>query len=265
MQIIHHIGLRAGHQERMAFSSVGFDLPIDRTGLGVISFQIAEDDPRWHGVRSLCKHMIVAETVTTRFTGSELAGADYLGLVASSHHGYPEPREEGGYLRASFDLSAHCRMCGIGARQVAPFRLKRPPLAGKTSILQLNWVFDEYFVDAEVWASAFEPLGIGSWPVLLHKTGGAIRGTVQLRIDAVCPVETTGLTPVRCVFCGRVKHRYLLRGPHPKPIRPSAPVFHSSQYFGAGGQAFRLVFVSAEVFRAIRQAGLRGVRFYPCA
>ena len=46
----------------------------------------------------------------------------------------------------------------IGAKQVSPFRMKESPNWGRRSILQMNWLFDEYFVKPEVWNAVFQPL-----------------------------------------------------------------------------------------------------------
>ena len=203
--------------------------------------------------------------MTTKFSDAELDGAQFLGLIASGQFGYPEPSEDWGYLDATFDASEHCRICGVGAKQIAPFRLKEPPTARKNSVIQLNWIFDEYFVASGVWASVFKPSGVRSRPVVLHQTGRVIESTVQIRIDAICEVESDRLPMQECGACGRIKYEYSLRGPYPAPVSPTAEIFKSSQWFGAGGRAFRLVMVSRDVFRRVREAGLRGITFCPCA
>ena len=53
MKIVHHFGLRAGEQERAAFLEAGLELPSGTGSLGIVSFEIGEDDARWEKVAAL--------------------------------------------------------------------------------------------------------------------------------------------------------------------------------------------------------------------
>ena len=262
MQIVHRIGLRFDDQKREEFSRAGVELKHD----GIMtSFEIAEDDPRWERVLPLTRKFRVFDTVSTRFSQPELKAATYLGMMAVGNHGYPEPSDDNGYLAATFDLSDYCKACGTGAKQIAPFRLKKVPNL-RNSILQLNWVLDEFFVSSEVWKSVFEPLKIGNRQVVLHKTGEPIPSIVQLDIRETADLNMEGRgEPVTCPECGRKKYPLALKGFFPKPPDASAAMFKSSPYFGTGALAFRLVMVSAILYRKIQDTGLRGLNFYPCA
>lgn len=264
MQIVHHIGLRAGEQARAAFQEAGVTLGSGSGSAGIVSFEIAEDDPRWQRVHSLFGKFRVFDTVTTRFSVAEMESAAYLGMVALGHHGYPEPSDDGGFLSATFDLSGYCRVCGVGANQTAPFRLKKAPALGPRSVLQLNWILDEFFVSPEFYTSTFRPLGVGCRPVVLHKTGAVTDSAVQLEIPDAYVVQAGNVPFEICKNCGRTKYGYSLKGPYPKPVDAGGTIFKSSQYFGSGGQAFRLVLVSNTLYRKLREAGIRGVTFYPC-
>ncbi len=159
----------------------------------------------------------------------------------------------------TFDLTQYCNMCGIGARQVAPFRLKQAPKL-QNSVLQLNWVFDELFVARSVWREVFEPLGIGFRPVVLHRTGEELGDLVQLDINRAVDVDVDCLKRFKdCRRCGRRKYwpKYLI-GPYPPPLKRDAGIFRSHQYFGDGLQAFNSIYISQRLFRDIRRIGLRG-------
>ena len=165
MTTIHHIAMRIRSEEqRSAFRAHGFEL-----NGPFASFEIAEGDPRWGAVSQLRRFKVI-DTLITRYSDAELDAAAVLGVLAASPRGYPEPSSDWGYLSKTFDLTQYCNMCGIGARQVAPFILKQAPKL-QNSVLQLNWVFDELFVARSVWREVFEPLGIGFRPVVLHRTG----------------------------------------------------------------------------------------------
>jgi hypothetical protein len=117
---------------------------------------IDEASDAWPAVRDwLTRHRAV-DFVTTKFSSSEIAEAAWLELQPEWHHGYPQPNEgEFGYRRATYDSSDWCDECWMGLKQNAPFQMKGEPKWGRRGILQLNWVFDEYFVTPEVWSSVF--------------------------------------------------------------------------------------------------------------
>lgn len=268
MRIVHHIGLRIdSDQQRAEWRDAGIELPsgvrLPRGGV-IASFEIIEDDPRWGGVALLAKRFKAIDFVSTKFSSTELDGARFLGMLASGHFGYPEPSDNNGYLHQTFDLAGHCMGCGIGKKQTAPFRLRKVPALGN-KVLQLNWIFDEFFVKSDVWAAIFQPLGIGCRPVVLNKTGVEIDSVVQLEISQSFDVKLGGQDAQECARCGRKKYRYVLRGPYPEPQGADAMIFKSSQYFGSGAGAFRLVFVSKVLYGKMKDVRLKGVVYYPCA
>lgn len=268
MKIIHHFGIKYSHDaERQAFVDMGIDLQLGTrapSGSFITSFEIAEDDPRWLEARRLAVRFQITESVRTEFDRPEIEAARALGIFASSQRDYPEPSEKRGFLAATFDLSDYCSRCGVGRCQIRPFRLKSAPVL-KRSMMQLNWIFDEYLVARNVWTAVFEPLGIDYWPVLLDRTGDEIDSVVQLRISH-CADLLLGETNVSvCPECGRAKRRLDLKGFCPGPSNIPAPIFKSTQYFGSDGAAFRRVLISSSLHRMITKARLRGVEFYPCA
>jgi hypothetical protein len=123
-------------------------------------------------------------------------------MLSSWYHGYPEPSDDDSYKALTFDLSEYCRICGTGWRQVAPFRMKKPPVWRRRSILQLNWIFDEYFVKPDLWKAVFEPFGIGYWPVVLNKTGAEIESVVQLKVSDLTDTRLEGVAYNVCPQCG---------------------------------------------------------------
>jgi hypothetical protein len=213
--------------------------------------------------KQLAARFQITYFTSTRFDESEIEGASALCMLASSHRGYPEPSEKFGFLEATFDLSNYCWSCGIGGRQIRPFRLKSAPNL-KRSIMQLNWIFDEYFVARDVWAAVFEPLGIGCWPVVLDRTGYEIEPVVQLKISHQADLNLKDANNTVCVKCGTAKTQMDLRGFCPEPLTIPAPIFKSTQYFGSGGLAYNRVIVSSSLYKAIKESQLRGVQFYPC-
>jgi hypothetical protein len=260
MEIRHNVALSVNDQRRAGFGRAGVELET-----GFSSFQMSENDPRWAVVSRLVQLYEAVDMASTSFTQTELDSADYLAVSPAWHHGYPESAGDNGYLAATFDLTDYCKVCGSGLHQIAPFRMKKAPSWGTKSILQLNWIFDEYFVKPEVWSAVFEPLGVGCRPVVLHRTGETIDSVVQLDIPILADMNMDGFPFEICPTCGVKKYASITRGFFPKPRRTGAAVFKSSEYFGSGHVARKLVVVSSQLYRLITDAGLKGVIFEPCA
>lgn len=259
MQIIHHIGLYASEEDQAKFSSAGVDIP-----LGLTSFDISEDDPRWPQVESVVEERDPLNIIWTKFNKEELYNSRYLTMDPTWHQGFPQPESNFRYREISYDPSTGCKKCGIGYEQAAPFRFKKAPAWGKKSVLQLNWVWDEYFVTPEAYIKVFEPLGIGSKPVLLHKTERVLDSVLQLDIPVIIDLNYNNIQYEMCPVCHRRKYQHVTRGFYPKPAETKADIFKSSEYFGSGGDGGRLILVSNRLFRAIVEAGLKGVEFGAC-
>lgn len=260
MKIIHRVSVSATEQDQDELASVGIALD----GLGFVTFEIDEEDRAWPEVSQWIARRRAADSVSTRFTKEEIAEADWLELVPLWHHGYPQPDEsEFGFRNATFDMTKCCQCCGIGMRQKAEFQMKSEPKWGKRSILQMNWIFDEFFVKREVWAAVFQPLGIACRRVIGSK-GSELVTVVQLDICDEVGVETDGLVGVRCGECERVKYLPELRGRFPAMLdEPREKIVRTREYFGSGASAHKRVLVHQDVVRAISEAKVEGVGFRP--
>ena len=268
MEVMHHFGLLlSSDDDRQVFLDIGIELGpgVQMPGGGPVSvgFDISEEDPRWEDVKRLPPKFRSLDTIYTKFLQTELEAATAFVVYASSPRGYPEPSDQLGYLTATYDPFEYCDKCGIGLRQIRPFRLKsRPSL--KRDVMQLNWVFDEYLVSREVWSSVFAPHGIGCWPVVLNGTGREIDTVVQLKIPDRVGLQIEDSAFGSCDHCGRKKVRLVRRGFSPPPVGVVAQMSKSTQWFGSGACAHNLVLVSSLLYREITAACLRGVTFYPC-
>jgi hypothetical protein len=267
METVHHFGIKlSSDNERQRFVDLGINLepakPLPNGNI-ITSFEIGEHDPRWKAAQQLAVTFQITEFARTEFTESEIEAAKAICILASSQRGYPEPSEKRGFLAATFDLADYCAKCGIGRRQVRPFRLKSAPVL-KRSIMQLNWIFDEYFVARDVWTAVFEPLGIACWPVMLDRTGEEIESVVQLKISHYAGLVLDEANATVCPTCGRTKTKMDLRGFCPEPVSIPAPIFKSTQFFGSDSNAFNRVLISSSLYKEIKKDRLRGVEFYPC-
>lgn len=210
----------------------------------------------------------------------------FFEVLASGHHGYPQPEDD---YRSVYENA--CPRCGIHGQQIRPFRIHKPGLAQHSAFLQLNWVFDAFFVHREVadTLSRASLTGIAFGPVVDHRSGDEVNDRVQLLIDtAVSCAETTRLFAMTCrpdneetirlrdtfptwkanfvkfppeTFCGRTKHH-----------RPSSvgigtlpgdipDVFQTEEWFGSGALAFRLTVASERFAEFVQKQNWRGVEF----
>jgi len=240
------------------------DVPLVR-----LNFEISEDDDRYAAVAELQKQYGSVDVWQTSFSDEELRRASWVRMLGKWLQGYPMPDDDLGYLEATYDLANYCNECGVGAEQVRPFRMRSEPKWGRRSVLQLNWVCDEFFVRPALFKEVFEPLGIGSSEVLHHRSLAPLETVVQLDIATVLadplmmgkhPFET-------CSRCGRDKYLLSSGGEFPALSGPS-PVTHiakAQEYFGSGGAAGRPVLISQELYQMLANRATRGAEFHAVA
>jgi len=266
MRIVRHIFLNAREHERRELARLGVELPHTKgmpSNLEV--FDLAEDDPRWPAVRDwLISRGEHPGWERTEFTEREVAEARWLNLVPQWHQGYPQPEDDFRYRQITYDGRA-CSECGVGARQRAPFQMTGEPRWGRRSILQLNWVFDEYFTTPEMAAEVFEPLGVQSRRVT-NRRGIELKTVVQLMSTEFVSIQASHLPRSTCPRCGEEKLEPLRRGPLPELVaQPSGPIARTREWFGSGFSAHNEIVVSQRVAQTIRHQNLRGVDFRPVA
>jgi hypothetical protein len=142
--------------------------------------------------------------------------------------------------------------------------MKGEPQWGQNRILQLNWVFDEYFTTPESWTTVFKEFRVAYQPVLNTK-GTPLETVVQLDIQTDVGIVAGGLPGVKCATCGRTKYLPVVRGPFPELAeRPSDAIVKTKEYFGSGKQADRRVLVSRDLADRIT-AHCPGVSLRPVA
>jgi hypothetical protein len=260
MRIIHHVSVSNTPEIRHELADLGIVAE-----LGVLAaFNVDEADEQWPRVQEWIARRRPLDVVETDFSKKEISEASWLALVPQWHQGYPQPNEnEFGYLRATYDLANWCDECGVGAVQRAPFMFKGEPKWSRNSVLQLNWVFDEYFVRPETFADVFRSHGVDSRPVL-DPNGKALKTVVQLVSGEEVNIETTNLDGRACAKCGRVKYLPAVRGKFPAlSQQPSTKFVKTTAYFGSGASAHNGVLVPQAIAAALIERNVRGVGFQP--
>jgi hypothetical protein len=260
MKIEHNIALSVDRKAKADFANLGIDLED-----GFSNFKICESDERWPQVSKLAKQYEAIDTATTKFTTQELKSADNLTMSATWHHGYPEPSDDNGFIGQVYDTSDYCPSCGTGLNQKSPFKMKGEPKWGAKGILQLNWVFEDFFVKPQVWKNVFQPFGIGCKDVLNAKSNKPLETVVQLIIpDSVNSFDLENYPYETCSKCGIDKFFPITRGWFPSlKVQKGDPMFKAKNYFGSGANARKMVVVSQEMYLSIQASKLKGVYFTP--
>lgn len=260
MRIIHRISIASSPEIRGELAALGVVVGAS----GLVTFEVDESHEAWPSLRSWIASRRAVDIVSTKFSERELADASWLALEPGWHHGYPQPDEEHfGYRDATYSRAGFCEPCGIGLTQKAPFQMRSEPKWGRNGILQLHWVFDEFFVTPEVWRAVFQPHGVGCQPVL-DTRGAELKTVVQLVIQEEASVVVEGLASERCAQCGRIKYLPVTRGAFPPLVgAPSARMVRTREYFGSGAAAYRGVLVSRDVARALTEEKVRGASVRP--
>ncbi len=261
MKIIHNIAFSVDDGKREAFAKLDIHLDV-----GFTSFKIDESDARWPEIERLTKLFEAVDTVSTSFSAKELKCADYLRLVGSWHHGYPEPSEDFGYLSEVYSLDDYCSECGSGLVQKNPFKFSKEPKWGRKDMLQLNWVFDEFFVKPNVWEKLFKSFGIECREVLHAKSGKPLVSVVQLLI----PEEDASFSlncdyPRKtCTHCSITKFLPIVRGFFPALNKcVDLPIFKTRDIFGSGTDAHKAIIISHDLYSSLNQGMAKGFVFYP--
>jgi hypothetical protein len=261
MRIIKHIGCNFDVENQAELDGIGI-----KVSTGIDSFDIDESDPKWELLQRWLTRRCPVITTKTVFSKSELVNASYLNMVASWHHGFPMPDLDDGYLESTYDTSSMCKECGIGIVQKSQFRMKAEPKWGTRDILQLNWVFDTFFVTPQAYQDVFFPLGIRCLEVLNHKSGRPLESVVQIIVDdkALGDLDLDDSYKEACPMCGQAKIRPHDRGFFPRLLkRNELCIFKTREYFGSGCSAWNATIVSADLYKAITNSALKGVTFYP--
>jgi hypothetical protein len=262
MRFVHRISIASSPQIRKELAGMGVIVGAS----GLASFELDESHESWPKVWRWIELRKPVDTVRTQFSREEIANAQWLELTPDWHQGFPQPDQEAfGYLEATYDLSDYCPQCGVGLRQKAPFQMRAEPKWGRNGILQLNWIFDEFFVTPEVWANVFEPHGVGCRPVVSTR-GIELKTVVQLAPSHEVDVVTQGLSFDTCTKCEVIRYVPISRGPFPALAeRPQGNMSKTRQFFGSGAAASKRVLISQSLARSLTANDVRGASARPLA
>jgi hypothetical protein len=277
MEIWHRIVVRGNEPLREEFRNCGVEPPpIVDTNMqryakehnpylyGWTIVHIADFDERWPRVKEAVERHDLSCYAYAKFSKHDYLTAPYLCLDWPGGRGYPQPEKNFGFLNITYDGNG-CAKCGVGYRQVAPFRLSSVPVWKRNKVFGVGWVFDAFFMPEEVFDAAFKPFGARSWPVEKHRPNFVIPNTVQLMVEKEVKIREEKLVADVCAKCGYNKLYIPLTSYVPSPAEdPQTDIFVSHQFFGSGGSADRVTYVSQRLYQHVKSLKLPGFHFSPC-
>jgi len=204
-----------------------------------------EENEQYFELKPLFDKWEVFDVQFVEFSKKEILDANYCIVSGCNSGGYPMPDNDFGYIDLTYDSKRYCNTCGFDKVQKDAFRLKAVP---KHKIFLLDWIYDELFVDRNVYSDIFQPLGIASREVKLYKGDKIIDSVVQLELmESEEALDLSGFKSQACPTCRKVKYEAQARGFFPIHPNPRLPIYKSKEYFGDGAAANRKIFISAEL------------------
>ncbi|WP_299244096.1 hypothetical protein [uncultured Aquimarina sp.] len=256
MKIMYHIANDWSEEQLKQLNKEGHN-----PKKGYTAYQIEESE--YFRLEKLLNNWGIEGIRYPLFTKKELKESLLSAKTNHQSHGYPMPDLDGGYLELTYDLSDYSKSSGIGAKQKDAFRLKNVPKAGKKRMFGVGWVFDEYFVDIELYNQVFKPLGIKSREILQYKKEKPFDTHVQLVLEET--EETLDLkdNPIEtCKESGRWKYQPMPRGFYPQYKNIIAPIFKSKEWFGTGAEARKRIFVTQELREKLIEMKIEKPQWY---
>jgi hypothetical protein len=261
MRIRHRLAVRPSNVTRTALRECGVS-PKNEDAIAIVA-SVDESHRGWERLKELLSGHIISDTVTTVFTDSEQASAEWLVLRADKVWGYPQPEET--YEEECYSQKDWCEMCGIGLTQVAPLRLLKAPPWATGGLVRVNWLEEDIFVKMPDVGDVLEAQGARLREVLKQRDRTPLESIRQMEVEAMARVRSDGHDASQCARCHRLKIRPVDRGMFPEVSIPGGTrVARTVEWFGHGRIAFRPILIHADVRRALAAANVHGWNTVPC-
>lgn len=263
MNIIHRISF--SKDENLFYRFEKNNIKIKK---GLINyFDIGENDKNWSFVKSLIRKystVIFDNQYKTEFSKKEFDQAACFILTPEWHFEYPQPEEDFGYQHLTYDDSFACYSCGVGFRRKNLFKLKREPDWGKREIVQLNWVFDEFFVSKRLKEQLINRFNINFFDVIKYKKEEVFNNIFNIQIsDTVSIINKEMLEYKRCPICGKIKYKSCTNGFYPCIRNSDACIVKTEEYFGSGKSAFQRIIINRDMYEFFITNNIKGIGFIP--
>ncbi|MBR5932585.1 MAG: hypothetical protein IK002_01220 [Treponema sp.] len=264
MNIIH----RLSFNDKKIDSLFG-EICIKPKGGIVHYFDIGENDKKWPIVKKILmqnKTSIIDNQYKTSFTKKELSQSKNFVMEPMCHLLYPEPQIDFGYEKTTYDSTQACSFCGQGMKRQDLFSIKKEPAWGNKDIIQLNWVFDEFFVTEKLKELLMREFKVNFLPVKIFGKDAYCKNMFNLEIKSIVTIEDVSyLNFEKCPVCGKIKYAMCHNNYFPKISKMDSFIAWTAEYFGSGHSAFRQVIINRNLYDFFIQNNIKGVNFIPVA
>lgn len=248
-----------------------------------IEFYLYEDNPDFSDIKQGLSKFLEPQVIVTEYEKADIKNAEWF-VVDTGEYQYPQPEDDFGYLKTTFNLDNDCRLCDIGKVQNAPYRLRTEPKQPNNQFWGLHWAFDAIFVRQET-KNILERekiKGIRFSNPVLHKKNVPIENFYQLHIDTILSkgFDSYNTKTITCkinneenlnkdttlLYCGRIKFHHPMIGGYlfnKNIFDKGLDIVESNEYFGSGRSANRLQIVSKKFKDIVEKNKLKGLSFTP--
>jgi hypothetical protein len=249
----------------------------------LIEFNLYEDNPNFSKVKGEIDKYGIEPQTGTYYEKTDIDKAEWF-IASTGSYQYPQPENDFGYLKVTFNLECYCPLCGIGKVQNAPYRLTTEPKQFNNQFWGLHWEFDPIFIRQETKDILEKEKFTGvtfSQPVL-HKKNTAIKNFYQLHIDTMLDkgFNSYNTRMISCkvnneegfnadsslTYCGQIKYHHPRIGGYlfdKTVFNSDLDIVQSREYFGSGRSANRLQIVSKRFKQLVDNYKLKGLSFTP--
>lgn len=234
-------------------------------------FEIAEDDLAWPELKRRIGNEYTY--IRTRFTDKERLGAEWC--IVWGHRSIVSYRIPRDYAWSGDYFTNSCEKCGVGWKQIAPFRLKGEPKLGKNQFCGFGGGFELLCTPLVLEKFARHGItGFETWPVLLKKKGNEqAQNLKQIWVAAMAEpaiaeelVEHERYKRNVCPVCGQIWHAHYVRGILPlqrSSLKQNVDFQLTNEWFGNDSSARHEILVSQRVVRLILENKWKGAELIP--
>lgn len=272
MKIWHRGLLPVGQKSFLEVAAIRhwplFEAP-GSTAVRKYMFVVDEGHSEWPTLKDLLKgdHTFV----TTEYTVKEISEAEWT--IGRARHSIKSVRlGDFGWRREFF--ADQCKNCGVGWRQVAPFRIKKEPKLGKNVFADFGSAFELFC--APVVLEVFSKHGMSgfeTWPLILNKDEQPAEGLKQLVVTEIARpsiaedlAERERYSQTDCPVCGKTWHAHYTRGALPlrrEALNTDVDLQLTNEWFGNGRTARREILFSRRAVAWALENKWKGIEFVP--
>jgi hypothetical protein len=156
MEIYHHVSINVHADDPFYLETKRLQIehknaPLPGNPLGLVTFSIAESDPRWPIIQQQIALYGAADIIGTKFSLEEIENLEWSRFVVLYEWGYPQPEKHHKWVEQTYQN--YCPQCGAGYTQIKPFLLK---LTASHHVIQsmkmpsnVDWIFLKLLVENE--------------------------------------------------------------------------------------------------------------------